>query len=249
MSISVELNNVCYGKRVALREVNFELPSGSFTAVLGRNGSGKSTLAGALLSLLKYDGVVAFGGRNASLLSHRERAKTVSGVLQMPRAPHITVYELVCLGRCSRLDSFERFGDKDRVEVEKALSAASLAGLKEAYLDEISGGELKRAYFAMALAQGAEYLVLDEVTSSMDSDYESAFLTLARELADGGKTVVAVMHNLEAAVRYADRILLLDGGRQLFFGTTSQMLETELIEKTFNVSRETVNGRVFFASR
>lgn len=249
MSISVSLKSVSYGKRIALKDVKFELPGGSFTAVLGRNGSGKSTLVGALLSLLRYDGVIAFDGRPASLMSYKERGKNVSGVLQTPRAPHITVYELVLFGRSTRVGGFKRYAEEDKLEVERALEAASLLSLREAYLDEISGGELKRAYFAMALAGGAKNLVLDEATASMDSDYESAFLSLERALADDGKTIVAVMHNLEAAVRYADRILLLDGGGQLFFGTTEQILKTELIEKTFNVYRETVNGRVFFASK
>lgn len=249
MSISADIAKISYGKKTVLKDVKFELPRGSLTAVIGRNGSGKSTLLSALLSLLPCEGKIAFDNRLLSDMSHRERALTVTGILQSLCAPHITVYELAALGRAPHIRALYGMTDTDKAAIKNALLGASVDFLQNAYLDEISGGELKRAYFAMALSSGAENILFDEATASMDSDYENSFLSLARTLADGGKTVMSVMHNLEAAVRYADRIILLDDGRVSFFGKTEELLKTRLIEETFNVERATANGMVFFYSK
>ena len=249
MSISLDLKSVRYGKKTALSNIKMQLPDGTFTAVIGRNGSGKSTLAGALLSLLPYDGELSFDGVCVSDMTHVQRALAVSGILQRPRAPHITVRELAEYGRSPHIRFGGRITPFDTREIERALERASALEIHDKYLDSISGGELKRAYFAMLLSQDAKNVVLDEATASMDADYESEFIKLSAELAhSGGRTVVAVMHNLDLAVRYADYVLLLESGQASFFGRTDELLKTELIERAFNVKRVETDGRIFFCS-
>ena len=247
VSIDVNIKSIGYGKRTVLSDISVSFPDGSFTAVIGRNGSGKSTLARALLSLIPYDGQIRLDGIPAADMTAAERARLISGILQSPRAPHITVLELASYGR-SPYGPRARCAEEDAI-VEKSLRRASIFELRGAYLDEISGGELKRAYFAMMLSQSVNNMILDEATASMDADYENEFLRLCRELSREGRTVVALMHNLEYAVRYADNILLLDGGGVKFFGSTEALLKTSLIEEVFSLQRATVGDRVFFLGK
>ena len=248
MSIDIDIKSVGYGAHRVLSDIRANMPDAAFTAIVGRNGSGKSTLVGALLSLVSYDGDIRYGDRQLSKMSACERARTVSGILQRQSAPHITVEELAALGR----SPYKRGGfdsSHDGEIVDEAIARTSLGSLRSSYLDEISGGELKRAYFAMLLAQNTQNVILDEATASMDADFENEFLKLASSLAhEGGRCVAAVMHNLDHAVKYADYILLLDGGRAKFFGTRDELLKTDVVEKTFNVKRCEFGGRVFFCS-
>lgn len=248
MSIDVNIKSIGYGKKTVLSDINISLPDGTLTAVIGRNGSGKSTLASALLSLISYDGEVRLDGGVAADMTARERARHASGIVQRPKVPHITVEELVAFGRSPYSRQSRDGAVLDSEIIEKALRRTSLFELRHAYLDRISGGEVKRAYFAMMLSQSVKNMILDEATASMDADYENEFLRLCRELAKtDGKTVVMVMHNLEYAVRYADYILLLDGGGVKFFGSTDELLRTNLIEQVFCLERTTVGERVFFS--
>lgn len=249
MSIAINISSVKYGKRTVLSNVEAELSDGSVTAVIGRNGSGKSTLVSAILSLVKYDGKITVDGADMQPLDERERALRISGITQMLRAPHITVGELVNFGRNPH-SSLRGLSDKDALAIDSAICRASLTMLRNAYLDEISGGELKRAYFAMLLAQDTKNIVLDEATAFMDVDYENTLLTHLRKLSkEEGKTVIAVVHNLDLAVRYADNILLLEDGRIKFFGSTEQTLSERIIEESFNLRRVEVGGTSLFTTR
>ena len=126
-----------------------------------------------------------------------------------------------------------------------ALIKANVSSLRDCYLDRISGGELRRAYFAMMLAQNTDVALFDEATAFMDADFERQFVAMQKELAKN-KTVISVMHNLTLAVAYADAILVLDGGKQIFFGTPNELLATDIPENIFHVKRHTVDGKVFF---
>ena len=249
MSIDINISSICYGKKRAIAGVRASLPDGSFTALIGRNGSGKSTLVGALLSLVNYEGEISYDARSSRTMNARERACAVSGILQRLKTPHITVEELVCFGR-NPYCSLRRPTPNDLTVVEHAIASADVVGLRGAYLDEISGGELKRAYFAMLLAQDTKNIILDEATAFMDSDYENAFLRLVKSLAsEHGKTVIAVVHSLELAVKYADNILVLDKGRQTFFGDVSSALDNSVIENSFGLVRIDTHGRSFFCAK
>lgn len=247
MSLDVKIRAARYGARTVLENCSFFLPDGSLTAVIGRNGSGKSTLVSCVAGLMLFEGEVSANGVDVCQADVRTRARHMSVLLQNLGRPHVTVRELVGFGRNPYRSTFSRENDADRAAVERALAAAELLALADSYVDRISGGEARRAYLGAVLAQDAPVMLLDEATAFMDPDNERKLLSIARTLADGGKTVLSVMHDLSSAVAVADRILLLDGGRQLWFGKTADLLETDLIERTFAVRRYTADGRIFFA--
>lgn len=236
MSLDVRILSARYRGREVLSGVGFRAESGTLTAVIGRNGSGKSTLVSCMASLVPYEGEVCADGVRLSELDVRARARYLSAMLQELRRPHVTVRELVAFGR-QPYRSVWRSTVASDARVDGALEAADLLELADRYVDQLSGGEVRRAYFGALLAQDAPNVILDEATAFMDADYERRFLEMACALRDGGKTVVAVMHDLSAAVRYADRILLLENGTQRFFGCTEDLLRTDLVERAFSVRR------------
>lgn len=245
MKLSVNTRRVCYKGVPVLNNIRFSPDEKSLVAVIGRNGAGKSTLLSAISALLAFDGEITVDGRDVRTYTRKNLAKIISSVPQIPRAPHIPVRELVAYGRSPYLKLGMRLMDSDLDIVGKAMERAEITHLQDAYADKISGGELRRVWLAMLLSQNTDIALLDEPTAFMDADYENKFHKLAWELSRE-KTVITVTHNLDAAVRYADYILLLDSGEQLFYGSTSELLSGELIERTFGVKRFTLDGKIFF---
>lgn len=246
MAIDIDIKSVFYGRREILRNISFAPTSPSLTAVIGRNGSGKSTLISAISGLARYEGRVTVEGDEVNSTDRKTLATRISLVPQELRRPHITVAELVSYGRRPYLKLGEGLRDIDRKIIAKATSDADLYDIGDKHLDTISGGELRRAYFGMMLAQDTSVVLLDEATAFMDADFERRFIEMQRELAMS-KTVITVMHNLSLALSNADNILLLDNGEQIFFGSPAELLSTDLVEKTFSVKRYSSDGKIFFA--
>lgn len=242
--------NVTLGGRQILHDINLKLIPHTFTALIGRNGCGKSTLVSCIDQSAAYTGEVLFGSRSLALMRPKERACLVSALPQHLHAPHITVESLVSMGRNPYLDLSRRMREEDRSAVFEAMEAAGVRDLAAQCLDTLSGGERQKAYLAMMLAQDTRVMVLDEPTTYTDLPYEHAILNLLRQLRDTRKkTVLAVMHDLSAAVRYADRIAVMDAGRILFCGSREACLREEIIEKTFSVQRCTCGDQIFFTAK
>ncbi|MGM9625049.1 MAG: ABC transporter ATP-binding protein [Eubacteriales bacterium] len=234
-------------KTPVLRNMDISVPEKTFTAVIGRNGSGKSTLISCIGGLLSYDGTVTLDGQALEKMSVGARAGKIAVMQQSLRAPHITVEKLLSFGRQPYLGLSGMLGDADRRAVEEAIRLASLDTIRHRYLDGISGGELRRAYLGMALAQDTPLLLLDEATANMDVDYEASFLSLLRSLPrTHGKTVMAVMHNLTAAVRFADAVIVIDGGCVRFHGTPEDLCAGGLMEEIFHTVPVKAGTRTFF---
>lgn len=245
MTLSVNIKNASYKGVPVLKNIDFSVDKPSLVAILGRNGAGKSTLLSTICGMVSFVGDISLFGREVRSYKRRELAKLVSAVLQIPRSPHIMVRELVEYGRSPHLSRLSRLSAEDIRIVDESMRSAGISHLADSYADKISGGELRRAHFAMMLAQNTELILLDEATAFMDVDYENKFLLMAKELSLS-KTVIAVTHNLDLALRYADKILLLDGGEQIFFGSVADILSGELIEHTFGVKRYLSDGKIFF---
>ncbi len=246
--LEIKRLSVFYGKKRVLSELSLAFPSGSFTAILGKNGTGKSTLLSAVAGLASYTGDIRLDGDSLSALSLRERACRVAFLPQHLTAPPLLVRELVSYGRNPHLSFPYRLGKSDLEQVEYALLRADAASLAERPLDTLSGGERTRAYLAMIFAQSTSVLLLDEPASAMDIAREGALFRMLAEEARGGKTVLASMHSLASALRFADRILILDeNGECAFFGTREECLADAAIEKAFGVVRYTDGDIVFFA--
>jgi len=222
--------------RPTLDGVSFTVAPGELFGVLGPNGSGKSTLLRLLLGALGADGGrVRVLGRDLGTWGRRELARRVAVVPQHEDiAFPLSVEEMVAMGRYPHLGPWRAEGPGDRRAVREALARCDLSAVADRPVSTLSGGELQLGRLARALAQEPEVLVLDEPTVSLDLRHRMEIFGLLKQLAGPeGTTVLLVTHDLNAASRFADRLLLLDGGRQAAVGTPAQVLERETIERVY----------------
>ena len=198
--------------RQILEDVSFSVPGGACLAVLGNNGAGKSTLLGCLARLLRPQrGRVLVDGEDLLGMETGQAARTVALVSQFAPASRLTVYDMVLLGRKPYLKW--DFTAADRALTEEALERLDLSELALRYADRLSGGEGQKVQLARALVQQPKLLLLDEPTSSLDLRSQYEVLGLVSQLCrERGLTAVAVLHDLNLALRFCDRFLMLHGG-------------------------------------
>lgn len=245
----LEIRDLCVRRRgnTILEKISLTVAPHKLTALIGKNGCGKSTLVSCINQTVSYTGEISFLGRSLALMPPKERACLLSFLPQTLAIPHITVSELVTMGRSPYVDIGRHLTPRDKEAVRDAISAIGIEDFSNRYLDELSGGERQKAYLAMTLAQDTRVMVLDEPTTYMDMTYEHAFLGLLDNLKrHRKKTLLVVMHNLNQAVRYADRLAVLDGGTIVFDGDTSDCIQKGVIEQVFGVRRYTAEGQTFF---
>ena len=227
--------SVSLGGTEVLHRVSAAVESGEWVAVIGPNGAGKTTLLRTIASLVAYAGSIALLGDDLGALSHRERARRVAFVAQVPTMPpEMTVREYVLLGRTPYIGylATERRSDHDAAHA--AIERLELAPFAHRRLSSLSGGERQRAVLARALAQDAPLLVLDEPTSALDVGRQQQALEIVDELrATEGLTVLSAMHDLTLAGQYADRLLLLDRGRLVAEGSAREVLTRALISQHY----------------
>lgn len=252
--LKIENLSVNFGQKQVLSDISFTLKPRRLTVLLGRNGAGKSTLLGCVNQQLPYTGTIREGDRDLARLAPRQRAKTIAILPQSLPSPHIPGRELVSLGRNPYLDFTGRLTEADRQAVETALRDADAVSLAERYVDTLSGGEKQRIALAMILAQNTPMALLDEPTAHMDLSYEASFLELLQKLKrERKKTFLLILHDLNLAVRYADDLLVLDGGRLAFAGSREECLEKGILEATFGLKRYTLEdggeNRIFFGAK
>lgn len=236
------------GGRVILDGVSFTLAPGRLTALVGRNGSGKSTLLGCVGQQLPYGGAITLEGRDISALPPRERARRIAILPQQLGAPYITVREMAAFGRSPYLDFTGRLTAEDQAIVAESLREAEVSDLADRYVDSLSGGERQRAALAMLLAQRTPVALLDEPTAHMDGAHEAAFLRRLAAMSREGKAILIVLHDLSAAVHYADDLVVLEGGKAAFAGPREDCLRHGVLEQVFHLRRYEDQGRVFFAA-
>ncbi len=252
----LEIKNlsVLFGDKQVLKNVSFSLRLHRLTALVGRNGSAKSTLLNCVNQQIPYTGTITEGEKNLALIPPRERAKSIAILPQTLPSPHITAREMVSFGRNPYLDFTGRLTETDKQAVEAALRDADALELAERYVDTLSGGEKQRVALAMILAQNTPVALLDEPTAHMDLGYEAAFQDLLRKLKkERKKTFLVILHDLTQAVRYADDLIVLDGGEVVFAGSKEECLRREILENTFSLRRYSVpeeeGERIFFTAR
>ena len=221
--------------RDAVGGITLELPGGACTALLGPNGSGKSTLLRLLLGILPpRSGSAWFAGRSLGDWPRAEIAREIGVVPQGEElAFPVGVRELVAMGRYPYLGSWRREGAGDRRAVEAAMEQCDVGHLADRLLSTLSGGEQQRARVARALAQEPTVLALDEPTASLDISHEMAIFELLRGLGRSGVTVLLATHNLNLAARYADRLVLIDGGRVAAEGAPPEVMRRPLLERVY----------------
>ncbi|MGX8680973.1 MAG: ABC transporter ATP-binding protein, partial [bacterium] len=208
---------------------------GTINVIIGRNGAGKTTLLRAIAGLTGQ-GEVLLEGRPIRSYAHQERARHLSFLPQLVRVPDLSVRTLVAHGRFSRLGFSKKLSEEDEHQIDHALRLTGMRDYASRMLGSLSGGELKKAYCAMMIAQDADYLLLDEPTAYLDITASLNLMALFQELRNQGKCIILTCHDLPQAFSYADRILLLDD-HQLIADESPQTLsgKPELIAQGVGV--------------
>jgi len=242
-----------YGEREALRRVDLVAEAGSLTAILGPNGAGKSTLLRALAGLIPFEGEVLLDGAPLSSLERRQVARAIAVVAQDPPADApFTVLELVLMGRAPHLRRFALESPQDLAIAEQAMRDADVLELAARPIDALSGGERRRAFLARALAQQPRALLLDEPTAFLDLGHQAKVLEHAAALARGGLCVLAVLHDPNLAVAFADRAALMKDGALVACGPAREVLRADSLEALYGTRLTTARGPdgegPFFAS-
>ena len=237
MKLSFEHISAAYRKRQVLRDVSFTAESGAITILLGRNGAGKSTLVRCLTGEKQdYTGRICLDSDDVRIMSNSQRAGRLACLPQVLPRPHVTVKELVAFGRTPYLPLTGTLSPEDLERVEWAISVTGLLPFERAFVDELSGGERKKAFFAMTLAQDTPVVVLDEPTAHLDAVSRFEFLNLLEQLCrETGKTFLAVMHELPEVLRYADHIVVLHDRQVAFSGTAAACLSAGIPESCFQI--------------
>ncbi len=232
------------GARTLLERVTFDVAPGECVALVGANGVGKTTLLRALAGrIAPAAGTIAFDGTAPSALRPLERARRIAalgGELETPA--NLTVREVALMGRFAHRPWWDwTWSELDLIAVGRALARVGLEGYAERSVESLSSGERQRVWLALALAQGAGLVLLDEPTSHLDLRVALEMLALLRKLADGGTTLVVVLHDLNEAARLADRVAVLGEGTLLAFGPPEEALERETIRRAFGIEVDTID--------
>ncbi|MBF6176330.1 ABC transporter ATP-binding protein [Nocardia blacklockiae] len=236
-----------YGGRVIVDGLSLDIETGVITTVIGPNGCGKSTLLRALGRLLRpRDGRVLLDGKAIATLKTRDVARTVGMLPQTPVAPEgLTVADLVARGRHPHQSWLRQWSADDETEVAAALAQTGIADLADRTLDELSGGQRQRAWISMALAQGTDILLLDEPTTYLDLAHSLEVLDLVDRLhADLGRTVVMVLHDLNLAIRYSDRLVVMRDGRIVAQGPPADIVDADLLREVFGLEASVLDDPV-----
>ncbi|HIY85203.1 MAG TPA: ABC transporter ATP-binding protein [Candidatus Yaniella excrementavium] len=229
--------SVGYGADPVLSQLDFTVPQGRFTAVIGPNGCGKSTLVKSLSRVLavKAD-MVQLDGKPLHKLKPKLLAQRIALLPQHPVVPDgVTVRGLVARGRYPYHRPLKQWSADDPAAIAQALEDTGMTAFADFSIDELSGGQRQRAWLAMVLAQQTQYVLLDEPTSFLDISHQIDVLRLCRKITANGRTVLAVLHDLNQAARYADELVVMHRGAIVAQGAPHQVLTTQLITDVFGM--------------
>lgn len=240
MNTRLEAENLVagYGARPVVRNVSVRIPDGEITVLIGANACGKSTLLKTLAGLIKAEsGTVMLEGKPVGSYPAKELARKLGYLPQTPTVPEgVTVADLAARGRYPHRSLFGGWTAEDERAVRFALDSMGISDLADRPFSELSGGQKQRSWIAMALAQKTGILFLDEPTTYLDIAHQVDILDLLADLnRNEGTTVVMVLHELNLAARYADRIIAMKEGRLIAEGRPKDVIDEKLILETFDL--------------
>jgi iron complex transport system ATP-binding protein len=228
---------LAYENRVISEELSVAVPDNSFTVIVGPNACGKSTLLRALSRLLSpSQGKIVLDGKDLAAYRPKEAARLVGLLPQSSTAPEgITVEDLVGRGRYPHQGFIRQWSAADQDAVDRAMAATSIAPLASRRVEELSGGQRQRVWAAMALAQETDLLLLDEPTTYLDIAHQIDLLDLFADLHEQGRTLVAVLHDLNHAARYATHLIAMKDGAIVAQGAPTEIVTAELVHEVFGL--------------
>lgn len=250
----IELRHICggYDGKELLHDICLSIPKQSVTAIIGPNGCGKSTLLRTICGLqTPYSGEILLSGVPQAQYSQNALARTVSFLPQNRPSSNIRVETLVLHGRFPYMGYPRRYREEDRTAARNAMQWAGVAHLQDRNVSTLSGGERQKVYIAMLLAQGTPIVLMDEPTTYLDISHKFDVIRLVQEMKQAGKTVVMVLHDLDLALQYADRIILMQDGKIRICGTAEAVFSSGLLEEVFHVhpgKLETPQGSRYYFS-
>ncbi|MEV0147048.1 MULTISPECIES: ABC transporter ATP-binding protein [unclassified Nonomuraea] len=233
---------LAYDQRVVAEGLDVTIPDESFTVIIGPNACGKSTLLRALARMLKpKKGAVHLDGGVITSLPSKEVARRLGLLPQSSIVPDgITVADLVARGRYPHQRLMRQWSRADEAAVAEAMRATDVTELADRIVDELSGGQRQRVWLAMALAQETPILLLDEPTTFLDISHQIEVLDLCADLHEAGRTMVAVLHDLNQACRYATHLVVMRDGRIVAEGNPSAIVTPELVARVFDLRCEII---------
>lgn len=241
----LQASNLSYAvdDKLLVVDAGFSLKSGELTALIGPNGSGKTTLLRLALGLLSADdGSTSIGGNPVASLTPVERARKIA---YLPQARPLVwpqpVRDVVSLGRFAYGAALGRLSDDDELAVSKAISVCHLDGFEERATDTLSGGELARVHLARALAAETPLVIADEPVAALDPRHQHETMQLFASMARDGHGVLTVIHDLDLALRYANRLLWMHEGRIVADGTPEETFTSERLRSVFGIEAEAVH--------
>jgi len=234
------LNGIAYDVdgRTLLHPLTLDIPQGEVVGILGHNGSGKSTLLKILARFHSPTmGTAEYLGQELQSFRSKEYARKVAYLPQAtPDTDGMTVKEVVALGRYPWHGALGRFSGTDRAKVMEALELTSLMGMADRIVDTLSGGERQRAFLAMLIAQDTECLLLDEPISALDINHQIEVMRLIQTLAhDHNRSVLIVLHDINMAARYCDRLIALSGGKLVAHDETEALITADRLDAIYGV--------------
>ncbi|ALS75145.1 MULTISPECIES: ABC transporter ATP-binding protein [Planococcus] len=225
-----------YGKKQVVENVSVDIRRGQITSFIGPNGAGKSTLLSMVSRLLDADtGEVLIDKTNTKQMKSNEFSKRVS-ILKQSNFMNVrlTIRELVSFGRFPY--SRGRLNAEDEQMVDQAIEYMDLGDMEDSYLDELSGGQRQRAFIAMVIAQDTDYVLLDEPLNNLDMKHSVQIMKILRRLVDElGKTVIIVLHDINFASVYSDRIVALKNGRVVKDGPTEEIIQSDALKEIYDM--------------
>ena len=230
--------SAAYRGSPVLENVSFSAAAGEMTALLGRNGVGKTTLLRCLEGEKRdYTGRILLNGENVRALERGRLARHLACLPQNLPVPHVTVAELVAFGRAPYLPLLGKLRAEDREKADWALNSVGMTAYGDTFVDNLSGGQRKKTFLAMTLAQNTPVVVLDEPTAHLDTASRFEILELISSLCGKtGKTFLVVMHDLPEVFRYAHRAVVLQEGKVAFDGLPQNCLTSGIPERCFGIT-------------
>ena len=239
--------NYSYGQSLALDNISVDFRANKFHGIIGPNGCGKSTLLDHLVANKEPStGYVLYRGKNLAQYKRQELAKQIALVPQDFNISFAyTVEEIIMMGRHPYISRFASPSKDDWQKVAEAMELIGISHYNKRYVNELSGGEKQRVVVARALAQDTPVLIFDEATSNLDIQYTLQIFKVAQKLVkEQGRTVIAVIHNMNLAAAYCDEITFMKAGQIVGHGATSDVMTPEIINDIFGVTCE-VNHNSF----